>query len=170
MSSPSLSGARQQAGSVVLLEPTTANLTILVSSEEITRALTLCVLCQASLSGNLEISRFGQQLHPGWDPASDGATAGLLVAAPYAGLGHHNHGKLYYFPGQSCGSVGTEVLSVVTLPPLSRRPPAPRRWWRHHRSVQLPGPALHRGVGRHRAHNIRDQGSSYIYISNYLNI
>ena len=130
----------------------------------------MCVLCQASLSGDLEISRFGQQLHPGWDPASDGATAGLLVAAPYAGLGHHNHGKLYYFPGQSRGSVGTEVLSVVTLSPLSRRPPAPRRWWRHHRSVQLPGPALHRGVGRHRAHNIRDRGSSYIYISNYLNI
>ena len=69
------------------------------------------MLCcdQASLSGNLEISRFGQQLHPGWDPASDdGATAGLLVSAPYAGLGHHNHGKLYYFPGQSCASVGTK--------------------------------------------------------------
>ena len=61
------------------------------------------MLCQASLSGDLEISRFGQQLHPGWDLSSDGATAGLLVSAPYAGLGHHNHGKLYYFPGQSCG-------------------------------------------------------------------
>ena len=33
MSSPSLSGSRQQAGSVVLLDPSTSNLTILVSSE-----------------------------------------------------------------------------------------------------------------------------------------
>ena len=45
-----------------------------------------------SLSGNLEVGRFGMRLFRGWDN-------GLLVSAPYAGLGLRNHGKVYHYPG-----------------------------------------------------------------------
>ena len=41
----------------------------------------------ATLSGNSELGRFGMRLLPGWD-------GGLLVGAPYTGLGLDNYGKV----------------------------------------------------------------------------
>ena len=60
-----------------------------------------------SLSGNLEAGRFGLRLSPAWD-------GGLLVSAPYAGLGLRNHGKVYYYSGSRdlpSGDVTSECQS-----------------------------------------------------------
>merc|ERR1719158_479950 len=46
----------------------------------------------ATISGNSELGRFGMRLLAGWD-------GGLLVGAPYTGLGLENYGKVYYFSG-----------------------------------------------------------------------
>ena len=43
----------------------------------------------------MEIGRFGMKLASGWDQDGNG----LIVTAPYAGLGLENYGKLYYFKG-----------------------------------------------------------------------
>ena len=43
----------------------------------------------------MEVGRFGMKLSNGWE--TDGS--GLIVTAPYAGLGLENYGKLYYFKG-----------------------------------------------------------------------
>ena len=41
----------------------------------------------ATISGSSELGRFGMRLHPGW-------AGGMLVGAPYTGLGLHNYGKV----------------------------------------------------------------------------
>ena len=53
------------------------------------------ILFKSSISGNMEIGRFGMKLASGWDQDGNG----LIVTAPYAGLGLENYGKLYYFKG-----------------------------------------------------------------------
>merc|ERR1719334_440975 len=49
----------------------------------------------ASISGNNELGRFGMKLVTGWDDR------GILIGAPYAGLGLDNYGKVFYFSGKS---------------------------------------------------------------------
>ena len=62
-----------QTGSVLLLDLVTSRVNV-------------------SLSGDLEVGRFGMRLTRGWED-------GLIVSAPYAGLGVRNHGKVYYYSG-----------------------------------------------------------------------
>jgi len=45
-----------------------------------------------TFSGSSEVGRFGMKVLGGWD-------GGMLVGAPYTGLGLHNYGKVYFFPG-----------------------------------------------------------------------
>lgn len=45
-----------------------------------------------SISGNMEVGRFGMRLDQSWD-------GGILISAPYAGLGLENYGKVYHFGG-----------------------------------------------------------------------
>jgi len=79
MSSNSLSGNRTQTGSVLFYD---------LDSEDISDHLL------SSISGNLEVGRFGMKVLKGWGD-------GLIVTAPYAGLGMHNYGKLYFFDGST---------------------------------------------------------------------
>lgn len=74
-----------------------------------------------TLSGNREVGRFGLRLTGGWEE-------GLLVSAPYAGLGLRNHGQVYYYSGdlpsgdvtshcQSSSSPCTEEWARLVLTP-----------------------------------------------------
>ena len=71
---------------------------------------------QVTISGNMEVGRFGLTLAGGWED-------GLLVSAPYAGLGLRNHGKVYYFPATSSLPSGD-----LTSPCVSRPPPCTEEW------------------------------------------
>ena len=64
---------------------------------------------KVTISGNMEVGRFGLTLAGGWEE-------GLLVSAPYAGLGLSNHGKVYYYSGTSSLPSGDLTSHCVSWP------------------------------------------------------
>ena len=69
-----------------------------------------------TISGNMEVGRFGLTLARGWD-------GGLLVSAPYAGLGLSNHGKVYHYSASS-----SLPSDDVTSHCVSRPAPCTEEW------------------------------------------
>ena len=70
-------------------------------------------ICQASLSGNLEIGRFGMSINGFSGEFNDN----IIISAPYAGLGLENYGKLYVFGeernGGNCKAINGSRYKIV---------------------------------------------------------
>ena len=76
-----------------------------------------------TISGNMEVGRFGLTLTGGWEE-------GLLVSAPYAGLGLSNHGKVYYFSASASSFSSSSSLPSgdVTSHCVSWPAPCTEEW------------------------------------------
>ena len=97
-SGDSVSGGYLQTGSVHLYQVDTEAGTV----EEV-----------ASLSGNSELGRFGMRLLAGWD-------GGILVGAPYTGLGLDNYGKVSIIQLIACNPCFPGLLFLWPARPARR--------------------------------------------------